>query len=145
MFCTVLLAPVKIFFPKLALRLCLYFIGIRFYKTDMIPKTPEFKSVVIKTVGDHKMQFFFFKETFEDLIYKRGKVYRECFTGIVIQARFSDDLPDNIKTFNNLKFFFNNKSMMLQNEELISSVLLNVFLDVIKEELICEQKTTAAK
>lgn len=123
------------FLKRLFLGLYLNYKGIRFYKTDTTPKTPEFQRAVFKTAGGYTVEFVFYKEIFEDLIYKRGVFSKEQFIGYVIQARFDEDLEGSLIRYNNLKFFFNSRNIILRDEHSIAATLLSIFLDFIKLEL----------
>lgn len=123
------------FFKRLVLSLYLKYKGIRFYKTDTTPRTPEFQRAIFKTVGGHAVEFVFYRETFEDLIYKRGAFSKATFVGYVIQAKFEDGMPDSLLQYNNLKFFFNSRNIILKDEQAIASTLLSIYLDFIKQEI----------
>lgn len=120
---------------RLWLKLFLYCKGIKFYKTHTIPKSPEFKKAEFRTVGNHLIEFFFYKEICEDLIFKRGKIKKQKFIGYVIQARFDESLPKNLQRYNNLKFFFSSRRIRFTNEDDIVKALLNIYLDFIRSEL----------
>lgn len=120
---------------RLWLKLILYFKGIRFYKTLQVPKSPEYKAVDIRTVGDHRIEFYFYHETSEDLIFKNGKISQETFVGYVIQARFDEGLPPVLHQYNNLKFFFNVNGVFVGEHDVIVSELINIYLRLITSEL----------
>jgi hypothetical protein len=120
---------------KLLFRIYLYFKGIRFYETECIPKSPEFRRAVFDTVNKKTVEFFFYREICEDLIFRRGKLSKETFIGYVIQARFDNSFPDRIVHFNNMKFFFNSKNILFQDESQICDIMLHIYLDFLKAEL----------
>ena len=123
------------FLKRLLLGLYLNYKGIRFYKTDTVPRSPEFQRAIFKTVGGHAVEFAFYRETFEDLIYRRGTFSKATFIGYVIQAKFEDGMPDSLLRYNNLKFFFNSRNIFLTDEHAIAATLLRIYLDFIKQEI----------
>ena len=120
---------------KLLFRMYLFYKGIRFYKTETIPKSPEFRKAVFETVGNHQVEFYFYREICEDLIFRRGGIRKQTFIGYVIQARFDKNLPEVLYQYNNLKFFFNSKNFVLKDESQICHALLNIYLDFLRSEL----------
>lgn len=116
-------------------KLYLFYKGIRFYKTDATPRTPQFRTAAFQTVGQKQVEFHFYRETFEDLIYKRGRIRTESFVGYIIQAKLDDELPERLTRYNNLKFFFNSKNWILKDDKLICQTLLNIYLDFLNAEL----------
>lgn len=116
-------------------RWLIFFKGIRFYETTYIPKSPGFRSISFETVGDEKVEFYFYRDECEDLIYRRGQFRKEKFIGYVIQAQFPENLPSRLHRFNNLKFFFNSKSFAADNEEDAVRRLLNIYIELLTMEL----------
>lgn len=129
------------YLKRLLLRMILFFKGVRFYETTAVPKSPEFRKVEIRLVNGHRVEFYFYKEHCEDLIFRYNKISRETFYGYVIQARFCDNLPEVLYRYNNVKFFFNPKAIFGFNEEILTEVLLEIYLNFIKEEI--KQSTLA--
>lgn len=119
----------------LLFRLYLYFAGVRFYRTTVVPKSPEFKTALFEMVGGKNVEFFFYREEGEDLIYRQGRIHRERFVGYVIQARFNEDFPEILYKYNNLKFFFNINNLLRVSEEDISKVLLSIYMDFLKSDM----------
>lgn len=119
----------------LMFRWYLFYKGIRFYKTESIPKSPEFRKAVFQTVGDHKIQFFFYREICEDLIFKRGRIKKETWIGYLIQTKIDDNLPECLRRYNNLKFFFNSRNWVVSDQEKTTDTLLRIYLDFLKTEL----------
>jgi hypothetical protein len=114
--------------------------GIRFFKTDIVPSYAEFRKAEFKTFGNNRVEFLFYREVLEDIIFKRGKIYKENFHCYIIQSRFDNNLPDDIKQFNNLKFVFNMNSILVIDEDKVCKALLGVYLDFIKHELTLQKK-----
>lgn len=122
-------------FKRFLFRLYLFHRGIRFYRTDALPRTPQFRTAVFKTVGNHLVEFHFYREACEDLIYRHGRIHSEKFIGYVIQAKLDQDLPEKLYCYNNLKFFFNSKDWIIKDDNEICDALLNVYLDFLQSEL----------
>lgn len=116
-------------------KLYLFHKGIRFYRTDATPRTPQFRTAVFQTVGNHQVEFHFYREACEDLIYKHGRIRSEKFIGYVIQAKLDQALPDKLACYNNLKFFFNSKNWILKDDDAICETLLTIYLDFLRTEL----------
>jgi hypothetical protein len=122
-------------FKRLLFKLYLFHKGIRFYKTESTPRVPQFRTAVFQTVGNSQVEFHFYKEVCEDLIFKHGAIRSEKFIGYVIQAKLSNVLPEKLAAYNNLKFFFNTKNLILKDEDTICDTLLNIYLDFLRKEL----------
>ncbi len=116
-------------------RLYLYHKGIRFYRTDATPRSPQFRTASFQTVGNKIVEFHFHREACEDLIYRNGRIRSEKFVGYVIQAKFHEGIPDKLAAYNNLKFFFNSKNWILKDDDAICETLLHIYLDFLKSEL----------
>lgn len=122
-------------FQTLLFKLYLFFHGIRFYKTDAVPKSPEFRTASFQTVGRHNVEFFFYREVCEDIIYSKGRIRKEKFIGYVLKARFDETLPDIFCQYNNMKFFFNSRYLKITDENKICDALLSIYLDFLRHEL----------
>jgi len=122
-------------FQTLIFKLYIFLFGIRFYKTEAVPKSPEFRTATFETVGKHRVEFFFYREVCEDLIFRHGAIHKEKFIGYVIQAKFDQELPEVLYQYNNLKFFFNSKYLRINSEERICRALLDIYLDFLRHEL----------
>ena len=121
---------------SLFFKLFVFFKGVKFFKYDTALQQTEFKKAVFKTVGDHNLEFLFYKQVAEDLVYRRGRVTRHSFVGYVIQLKVDENLPAEIYKYNNLKFFFKNQSYFVKDENQIASLLLNIYLDYIRKEMV---------
>lgn len=122
-------------FKRFLFRVYLFYKGIRFYRTDAEPRTPQFKTAVFKTVGNQTVEFHFFRESCEDLIYKRGRIKTEKFIGYTIQAKLNQVLPEKLASYNNLKFFFNAKNWMIKDDDEVCQTLLHIYLDFLTNEM----------
>lgn len=120
-------------------KLMLHYRGIRFFRTDIIPRKAEFRRTEFQTLDDRQIQFLFYREEFENIIFKRGKIFKESFHCYIVQSKFDNYFPDDINKFNNLKFVFNANSLILTDEEKICTALLNVYLDFIKHEMLLQK------
>lgn len=120
---------------RLLFLLYLYFNGIRFYRTNETSRLQHFRTAKFETVGNHTVEFKFYKEECEDLVYRFGRIKSEKFIGYVIHARLDDDLPHLLLRYNNLKFFFGNRNWNRWDDNTICDMLLNIFLDFINNEL----------
>ena len=116
-------------------RLYLYFAGVKFYMTNSIPKSPQYKTALFEVVNGKNVEFFFYREEGEDLIYRRGRIRRETFVGYVIQAKFDIAFPEILYKYNNLKFFFNINNVLKVSEEDVSKVLLSIYMDFLKSDM----------
>lgn len=128
------------YFRYLVFKLIFYFKGIRFFRTDIIPSKAVFRKTEFKTVDDKQLEFLFYREIFEDIVFKRGKIYKENFHCYIVQSNFDESYSNIINQFNNLKFVFNAKSLAFTDEEKICHALLDVYLSFIKHELLLQTK-----
>lgn len=117
-------------------KLFVFLKGVKFFKYDTPLQQREFKKAVFETVGDHRLEFLFYKQVAEDLIYKRGRVTRQSFVGYVVQLKVDEKLPAEIFKYNNLKFFFKNHSYFVKDENQIANLLLKIYLDYIRKEMV---------
>ena len=125
------------FFKNLLFKWMIFYRGVRFYETTVIPKSPNFKLAKFEIIHGHEIEFYFYREDCVDVIHRRGRIVREYFTGYTIQARFDESLPFK-KTafrFNNMKFFFNTRELPQIDEESVVNYLLDVYFDYIKSEI----------
>lgn len=120
---------------KLFLKWMLYWHGIRFYQTPNTPSGVEFLKTVFKTVNGLKISFLFYKETCEDQVFQRGKFHIATFQGYFVKAEFDEGLPDSLKGFNNFKIFLRSRLLRKLSDKTISEILLNMYLEFIKQEL----------
>lgn len=125
----------------LFLKVFLYFVGIRFYKTDLIPITAEFRKAIFRTFQGQEIEFIFYKEIFEDIIYRNGKISKINFHKYIIHSKFTDNLNcKELLVFNNMKFLFDSSKIIINDEAIITDVLLGIYLDFIKHEGIMNKK-----
>lgn len=117
------------------LYLYLYFKGITFFKTSTVPLRAEFIRAEFRTVQGLSIQFSFYRETFVDLVYKRKMFKRKNYVGFIIQAHFDDRFPEKLTTMNSMKFLFKDSILSVLSDRLVSSMLLDLYLEYIQARL----------
>lgn len=122
------------------LYLYIYFKGITFFKTLTIPANAEFIRAEFRTIQDYEIQFSFYREDFCDLIYRRKMFHRKNYTGYIIQAKFDDRFPESLTGMNSMKFLFKDCVLNTLSDRLVSSMLLDLYLEYIQARL--EQNNT---
>lgn len=128
------------YFKYLFFNFMLFIKGIRFFKTDIIPTNAEFRKAEFITFQNQRIEFLFYREVFEDIVYRKGRIHKENLHCYIIQSRFDNGVPDDIKQFNNLKFVFNLNSVFMIEEDKVCEALLSVYLDFIKYEILLQKK-----
>ena len=120
-------------FSWIWIRLILFFRGIRFYETDVLPSVESFGSAEFSLIDDCKVTFSFYKETCTDLIYRRGQISEDNFVGYTVHAQLDNASAAGREfRYNNLKFFFHCPKGLHVDDGMISRYLLSIFLDRIK-------------
>ena len=89
----------------------------------------------MQSIEGNAVEFFFYRESCEDLIFKRGKIRKQVFIGYVIQARFDEQLLPHMKHFNNMKFFFNSRDFVMDDEDALLRKLLGIYISLFKTEI----------
>lgn len=118
-------------FKKLIIKAFIYFYGVTFYETDIVPKSPSYKKLRVETIHGHEVQFFFYEELIHDIRYKHGKFILSDVKICLLQASFDQDMPDLIKKYNNLKIMINKGDFLFDDVSMISDVLVSAYLDFI--------------
>lgn len=113
----------------------LYFRGVRFYETDKPPTSPRLMSRIFRTLKGYQIEFHFYKEHVQDHVYKRGQFRRKQFVCYVVQARFPDEMPERLRTLNNLKFFVPKSRTALISDSVLIDQLLSVYLRLLCDRL----------
>lgn len=125
-------------FKQWKLRLALYFGGVRFYKTESLPKSIGFidRAEFIGT-GEGKITLSFYKEACVDLVYRRGRIKEEKYIGYTVHAQFID-MPEskNALKYNNLKFFFRWNKWLAADDRTICNKLTVIFIERITSEAL---------
>lgn len=124
------------FFKWVFIKAYIYFRGVRFYSTHRSPDVKEFKRAEFKTIEGKEIIFKFYKETYIDCIYKRGKIIDKKIIAYVISIDIDKDLDVAIKEFNNLKIVFSSNLITDEHEEELDKQLLNVYLKFLKNKLL---------
>lgn len=125
------LAKISRFFKKLVIKAFLYFRGVTFYQTELVPKTNSYKRLEIETVHGHEVTFFFYEEEMADIRYKYGYFKHSRIKVCLLQAAFDDKMPPLIKKYNNLKIMIDKGDFLFDDDELIAEVLMTAYLDFI--------------
>jgi hypothetical protein len=133
---------IKLIYRKIMLYLTRKFIqiiGVRFYKSVKLTMINENAQVVIRGVKGEQITFRFFKEPVGYLLYRRGKIHLQKFSIFMINAEFSDSLPNRLKNFSNIRLFAK-KKFLFHDDSITFEVLLKVYLDFIENiiKLECE-------
>lgn len=119
----------------LLVKFYLYFKGVRFYQTDRSPNTMAFKKSIFKTIDDYNVCFYFYKEIYDDLVYKRGKIYNKKFIGYLIRIDIDNNFPERLRKINNMKIVFSSDLISECTQDEIDKQLLSVYLDFIKKKI----------
>jgi len=122
-------------FNKILLRIIIFFIGIRFYKTTYIPKSESFIEAKFTTIDNKIIEFLFYKEIITDIKLINNNFIKKEKTFYIIKSIFFSDVPDDILKYNGVSCIFYNRYLQLYNNKDIADTLLEVYLDFIKNEL----------
>jgi hypothetical protein len=95
----------------------------------------QISQVVVRTIQGHEIEFVFYKETYNDLLYRFGDIFKEDYHGYIVHAKFDKDLPPVLYQFNNLKHFFKGKTYPWIPEDVVCQVLLSIYLNMLKREM----------
>jgi hypothetical protein len=124
------------FVKKWFAKLIVHIAGIRFYSTEFIPIKKDIQQFVVKTLHGYEIRFSFFREDMDFLQYIFGKIRKRKAIVYIVTANFEDRAPEEIKQYNTVRIFVNNRALALIGEYAITHSLLNVYLDFILAELI---------
>lgn len=113
----------------------LYFKGITFFNTLTVPANAEFVRAEFRTVQDYKIHFSFFREEITDMVYRRKMFRKKSYVGYIIQAQFDERFPEKLTAMNSMKFLFKDNILNVLSDKLVSSILLDLYLDYIKVAL----------
>ena len=127
-------------FKLLFIKLLIYYKGIRFYKSDIEPLSDGFKEMSVQTIDGKSIIFYFHEDEYIDYIYKRGTIRKSVFKTHTIRSVMSDNIDDKLLTFNNLKIVFKSNDFCFKDRDIFIKVLLSIFLDFIKKEILNEKK-----
>ena len=131
-------AKISKLLKKLVIKAIVYFRGVTFYETDLVPKSNSYKKLEIETVHGHEVNFFFYEEEMNDIRYKYGYFKHSKTKVCLLQAAFDDKMPPLIKKYNNLKIMIDKGDFLFDDDELIADVLMTAYLDFIlaKEKVL---------
>lgn len=124
----------------LLLKLRIYLKGIRFYRSDLEPLNDEFKVLSVETIDNKFIKFYFHEDEYTDYIYKRGKIEKITFKTHTIRAVMDETFEEKFLSFNNLKIVFRSDEFCYEDRDKLIKILLNIFLNFIKKELINDLK-----
>lgn len=127
---------VMTYLHHLLFRLLVYLKGINFFKIDdMIGASLVSSGTFVVTENRH-IHFNFYKQTYEDIVYKRGNVSKETLVGYIVECTFDPSFPKNLRDFNNMKFVLRNSFLFSKlNEDIILHFLIEFYVDYIKHNL----------
>lgn len=128
---------------NLALRLILRLRGIRFYETSHVPRSQPMRKGIFTTRNQGPVEFHFYKEFCEDLVYKHGKIRKLRFVGFIVQAQFAETVAPPLRRYNNLKFFFPAEYLKFLNDQQVTEALLRIYLEFIQHELLVPEHEVA--
>jgi hypothetical protein len=94
----------------------------------------------IRSLAHTSVQFRFYRKTYRDIIYKRGKVRTEVFIGYSIECTFDDSFSHVLKSYNNLKFVVRQKSLRYIQEKAMMHILVEFYLEFITNEIKKNEK-----
>lgn len=124
----------------LLLKLRIYLKGIRFYRSNLEPLNDEFKVLSVETIDNKFIKFYFHEDEYTDYIYKRGKIEKITFKTHTIRAVIDETFEEKFLSFNNLKIVFKSDEFCYEDRDKLIKILLNIFLNFIKKELINDLK-----
>ena len=131
--------------PRFFLQIYLYFKGITFFKTSTVPSRAEFIRAEFRTVQGFTIQFSFYRENFVDLVYRRRMFKRKGYTGYIIQAQFDERFPERLTAMNSMRFLFKDCILNSLSDRLVSSVLLELYLEYIQAKLEQNEKKPVSR
>jgi hypothetical protein len=112
-----------------------YFAGVRFYHTTMVPTTQNIEKVVVKTIKGYTITFSFFREKLNYINYFLGYNRMAAATIYVISAEFGEAAPAEIKKYNSVKLLIKDGLRFINDDSIISRLLLNAYLDFLNAKL----------
>lgn len=116
---------------RILLHVYIYFNGVKFYEYETVPKSPSYKSLEVKTIHGHEIQFYFYEEEINDIRYRYGRFKLDKTKICLLQAQFDQDMPEVVTKYNSLKLTFSRGDLFFDDDVLISSMLISAYLDFI--------------
>lgn len=134
--CHIRRIAVMTYIHHLLFRLFVYFKGINFFKIDDVLGATLVSCGTFIVSDEKKIQFKFYKKTYEDIIYKRGSISKEHLVGYMVECAFDASFPANLREFNNMKFVLRNNFLFCKlDEDIILHFLIEFYVDYIKHNL----------
>lgn len=129
-----------------ALRVWLFFYGVRFYHRDIPPNTLKVREAEFRVTDGSVVKFNFYKEKLEDIVLKRGEIHKETSVGFIIQSEIDDTFPESIRKFDRMCFFFNGRINKLGfNDIETTDLLLEIYIDFLVASIRKSTSEKAAK
>lgn len=117
------------------IKLWIYFIGVRFYKTLFVPENAETIKSVFKTSGDKEIKFLFFQESYEDIVYKRGKFSTINTHAFILQVKIDEEIQTPALRFNHTRYFFHGTFFPWFKDQDVADALLTIYLKFLEKQL----------
>lgn len=127
-------------FFKLILKFIIHMYGLRFFKQPMTAKTVVLGTTTLTLTNGSELKFTFYKQSYNDVVYKRGYVSRQTYVGYIIGCDFDDNFPEHLAKYNNLKFtlhrsIFHSWLFDYIDEEAIAHLLMDFYVRFIENEM----------
>lgn len=117
------------------LKLYINLVGIKFCCTEIDPTVIEFKRAIFTSVGDYLVEFSFYKKTSSDFFYRFGLLRKRNIIGYVIKAKIDNRFPMRIQRYHGVKIHFESDTLIIKDDQVIASVLLELYLDYLQNDL----------
>lgn len=119
-------------FQNLILRTYMYFVGIRFCKTDVTPERNEYQRATFTAIGGYRVIFTFHKDDVYEYSYRWGRIRKYKLYGYIVHAQLDENFPEDVKLWHNMKIHFKSPKHFIDCEEAISQLLLSIYLDFLQ-------------
>lgn len=120
---------------KVFFRLWLYWVGVRFYETDVTPSSAEVLKTELKTVKGQEIHFFFYREAYKDIVYRQGNFYSSETHAFIVQAKFDDEFGHHVTRFNQIRYFFRSPFFSKFEDQFIADILLELYIEFLENEI----------
>lgn len=128
------------YIKNLIVKFLIHHEGIRFYEqnvSDFVAHNNDVSFIgttTIRTRDLKELKFMFYRKTYKDRIFRKGKVTHQVFIGYGVECLFDDSFPDYLTKYNNLKFVVRQRYLKWAEEKVVLYILMNIFVDFIIEE-----------
>ncbi len=119
-------------FAKFFIWLYLRVVGVRFYQLNFIPSQQEYRHTQCILYDGASITFKFHLVTHDEFIYVKGSTHRRDIKALLIHAEYDDSLPEEIKKWNKLAFYFPGMPVWFHKERFISQMMLLAYIDFIR-------------